>query len=219
MTAPWPFDPLPLFGFDVIMADPPWLFETYSEAGWGKAPQGQYDCMPTEEIAALPVGMLAKRHCWLWLWGTFSMRVGVAEHVLERWGFHYVTGGTWVKRTRSGKLPMGTGYVLRGNAEPFIIGRMGEPRVRSRSILNVFEAPPGRHSEKPVRAYEIAEKLFGPAFRLDLFSRRTRPGWTAWGNQAGLLDDPNAKVPKRVPAPRLLAPPDPAQFRLFEAAA
>ena len=29
----WPFDPLPLFGFDVIMADPPWLFQLYGESG------------------------------------------------------------------------------------------------------------------------------------------------------------------------------------------
>ena len=36
---PWPFDPLPMFGFDVIMADPPWLFELRSEAGENKSAQ------------------------------------------------------------------------------------------------------------------------------------------------------------------------------------
>lgn len=73
MTAPWPFTPLPMFGFDVIMADPPWSFELRSEAGAAKAPQGQYRCLPTAAIAALPVNQLARGDCWLWLWATFPM--------------------------------------------------------------------------------------------------------------------------------------------------
>ena len=213
--AAWPFDPLQLFSFDVIMADPPWLFELRSEAGEAKSPQAQYDCMPTEAIAALPVNLLAKRDCWLWLWGTFAMKVGTAEAVMAAWGFRYVTGGVWIKRGRSGKLAMGTGYVLRGNAEPFLIGCVGEPTVRSRSIRNVIEAPGGRHSEKPVKGYETAEQLFGPAFRLDLFSRRTRAGWTAWGNQTGLLDDPAHRATRRELAPKPPRPVDPDQLVLM----
>jgi N6-adenosine-specific RNA methylase IME4 len=45
------------------------------------------------------------------------------------------------------------------------------------------------HSEKPEEAYQAAEKLMPNAKRLDLFSRKTREGWTAFGDEAGTFDD------------------------------
>ncbi len=36
----------------------------------------------------------------------------------------------------------------------------------------------------------MAETLFGPARRLDLFSRESRPGWDAFGLEAGKFDAP-----------------------------
>lgn len=214
----WPFEPLPMFGFDVIMADPPWLFQLYGESGNQKSPQGQYACMRTADICALPVSQLARGDCWLWLWATYPM-LGDGLRVLDAWGFRYVTGGPWVKRGASGKLAFGPGYVLRGNAEAFLIGRVGNPATFSRSIRNVIEAPRGRHSEKPDEAYAMAEKLFGPATRADLFSRRTRPGWSAWGHGAGTLDNPNAVVQRRAPVLRQGRVVDADQASLFGAAA
>ena len=213
---PWPFDPLPMFGFDVIVADPPWLFELRSEKGEEKSPQARYACMPTREICAMPVGQLARGDCWLWLWATFPM-LADGLRVLEAWGFRYVTGGAWVKRGLSGKLAFGPGYVFRGNAEAVLIGRVGNPPICSRSIRNVIEAPRGRHSEKPDAAYEAAEMLFGPARRADLFSRRARPGWEAWGHEAGMLDDPETLVARRALVARTSA--DVGQTSLFGAVA
>lgn len=216
--ADWPFDPLPMFSFEVIMADCPWAFELRSERGEAKSAQAQYACMSTDDICALPVNQLARGDCWLWLWATFPM-LGDGLRVLDAWGFRYVTGGPWVKRGTSGKLAFGPGYVLRGNAEAFLLGRVGGPRTFSRSIRNVIEAPRGRHSEKPDAAYEAAEKLFGPATRADLFSRRTRPGWTAWGHGVGTLDDPKAVVARREAAPRQGRAGDIGQANLFGVAA
>ncbi len=210
------FDPLPILSFDVIMADPPWLFELRSDSGATKAPQGQYRCLPTAAIAAMPVGYLAKRDCWLWLWGTFPM-MDAARFVMARWGFTYVTGGPWIKRGRTGKLAFGPGYVLRGNAEMFLLGRVGNPPTCSRSIRNVIEGPLRRHSEKPDEAYQVAETLFGPARRSDLFSRKTRPGWEAWGDEAGVFDDPAYKrAARQVRVPPAIACPD--QFSLLDLA-
>jgi N6-adenosine-specific RNA methylase IME4 len=39
------------------------------------------------------------------------------------------------------------------------------------------------HSAKPDRLYEIAERI-SPGPRIELFARRRRAGWEAWGNQA-----------------------------------
>jgi N6-adenosine-specific RNA methylase IME4 len=179
----WPFGDLPLFGFDVIMADPPWLFELRSDSGDAKSAQAQYDCMPTAEICALPVGHLAAGDSWLWLWGTFPM-LPDALRVMSAWGFRYVAGGPWIKRGTSGKLAMGPGYILRGNAEIFLLGKNGSPKTYAKDVRNVIEAPRRQHSRKPEEGYAVAEKLFGPARRLDLFTRKTRPGWTAWGREA-----------------------------------
>ncbi|WP_245572754.1 MT-A70 family methyltransferase [Lichenihabitans psoromatis] len=215
------FDPLPILSYDVIMADPPWLFELHSDNGADKAPQGQYDCMPTAEICALPVSYLARGDCYLWLWATFPM-IEAGLTVLKAWGFTYVTGGAWVKRGTTGKLAFGPGFVLRGNAEPFLIGRVGRPKTVSRSILNVIEAPRRRHSEKPELAYATAEQLFGPGRRADLFSRKTRPGWDAWGREAGKFDEAqpaNCKREKQARPPKPLRFEHPDQTSILEVTA
>lgn len=185
----WPFDPLPPLSFDVIMADPPWSFDNWSEGGNAKNAKAQYACMPLAEIAALPVGHLARGDAWLWLWATYPM-LPQAMHVMGAWGFAYVTGGPWVKRGASGKLAMGTGYVLRSCSEIFLLGKFGSPRTCSRAVRNVIEAPRREHSRKPDQAYAMAETLFGPARRADLFSRESRSGWQAWGMEAGRFDTP-----------------------------
>ena len=187
MSAVWPFASLRMMGYDVIMADPPWSFDAWSAGGNTKNAKAQYACMSTADICALPVDQLAKGDCWLWLWATFPM-LPQAMQVLDAWRFTYVTGGAWIKRGDSGRLAMGTGYVLRGNAEPFLIARFGKQRTFSRSILNVLEAPRREHSRKPDRAYAVCEELFGPAFRADLFSRESRPGWDAWGRESSKFD-------------------------------
>lgn len=183
----WPFGTMRHFSYDVIMADPPWSFDAWSEGGNAKNAKAQYDCMPIQEICALPVDLLAKGDCWLWLWATYPT-LPQAMAAMAAWRFTYITGGAWVKRGESGKLAMGTGYVLRGNAEPFLIGRFGKMPTFSRSIRNVIEAPRRQHSRKPDEAYAICEELFGPAFRADLFSRESRPGWDAWGRQLAKFD-------------------------------
>lgn len=185
----WPFGDLRPLTYDVIMADPPWSFDNWSEGGNAKNAKAQYACMPLADIAALPVGHLARGDAWLWLWATYPM-LPQAVQVMTAWGFPFVTGGCWVKRGASGKLAMGTGYVLRSCAEVFLLGKHGSPRTCSRAIRNVIEAPRREHSRKPDEAYAIAETLFGPARRADLFSRQSRPGWDAWGLETGRFDAP-----------------------------
>lgn len=183
----WPFGSMPHFGYDVIMADPPWSFDNWSEGGNDKNAKAQYDCMPTSEIMKMPVGHLAAGDCWLWLWATHPM-LRDSLQVMDAWGFKFVTSGTWIKRGESGKLAMGTGYVLRSCSELFLIGKVGDPKTFDKGTRSVIEAPRREHSRKPDQAYATVEKLFGPARRADLFSRQSRPGWTTWGNEAKKFD-------------------------------
>ena len=184
----WPFGALRPLSYDVLMIDPPWSFDNWSEGGNGKNAKAHYACMSTTDIAALPVGHLARGDAWLWLWATYPM-LPEALDVMRAWGFTFVTAGSWIKRGESGKLAMGTGYVLRSCSEPFLLGRFGRPRTFSRSIRNVLEAPRREHSRKPDEAYAMAEALFGEGRRLDLFSRESRPGWDAFGFEAGKFDE------------------------------
>lgn len=182
MTDPWPFTPLQRFGYGMIVADPPWRFETYSDRGHAKAPQGKYECMSLDAIKALPVMELAAGDAVLWLWATHPM-LPAAIDVMKAWGFRFVTSGVWLKRTRHGKIAFGTGYRLRCGSEPFLIGVTGNPET-PRNIRTAFEGPVREHSRKPDEAYAIAEHMTPPgAFRLDLFARQRRPGWESWGDQ------------------------------------
>lgn len=181
--AGWPFCDLPMFGFDFIMADPPWKFEAWSDAGKKhKAPEGHYQTMTCEQIIdQFPVGHLAARDCLLWLWATHPM-VDQQVAVGRAWGFTFVTSGVWVKRTKTGKLAFGTGYRLRCASEPFLLFTNGNPDT-ARNVRTVIEGPVREHSRKPDEAYSEAERLMPGARRADLFSRQVRPGWTAWGNE------------------------------------
>jgi N6-adenosine-specific RNA methylase IME4 len=182
----WPFGDLPMFGFDFVMVDPPWRFETWSNEGKEKSADAHYGTMGLNEIAALPIGHLGSKDCVYWIWATHPMlpqQIGI----LPALGLTYVTSGVWVKRTVKGKLAFGTGYRLRCASEPFLIATNGRPDTVP-TVRTVIEGPIREHSRKPDEAYIEAERMMPRARRADLFSRQTRPGWSAWGNEAGKFD-------------------------------
>ena len=182
MTAP-SFDSIrPNGGFDLIMADPPWSFATFSDKGHKKSAQAHYTCASLDWIKALPVADLAAPDCLLWLWATNPM-LPQAFEVLTGWGFTFKTAGHWVKMGSSGKLAFGTGYILRSAGEPFLIGTIGKPKT-SRSVRSVILGPRREHSRKPNEAFAAAEALMPDARRIELFSRQPRDGWTVWGDEA-----------------------------------
>jgi N6-adenosine-specific RNA methylase IME4 len=193
----------PAGGFNLIMADPPWSYEMRSDKGYAKAPEAQYVTMPLDAIKALPVEALAAPDCLLWLWAV-NPQLPQAMEVLHAWGFTFKTAGTWLKRSKHGKVAFGTGYILRSANEPFLIGTRGSPKTtrgtRSAIITDAaqelmemgivpkvvvtIEAVAREHSRKPDEAYQACEELMPGARRLDLFSRQRREGWTSWGNEA-----------------------------------
>ena len=197
----------PAGGFGLIMADPPWSYEMFSAKGYAKAPEAQYATMDLAAIKALPVEALAAPDCLLWLWAV-NPQLPQAIDVLRAWGFTFKTAGTWLKRTTHGKVAFGTGYILRSSNEPFLIGTRGNPKTtrgtRSAVITDdercratgdwsdlwpngtvTIEAGAREHSRKPDEAFRACDELMPGVRRLELFSRTDRPGWTAWGDEAG----------------------------------
>ena len=56
--------------YNVIYADPPWTFATYSKKGKGRSPEAHYDCMSFEAICDIPVADWAAKNSILLMWVT-----------------------------------------------------------------------------------------------------------------------------------------------------
>jgi N6-adenosine-specific RNA methylase IME4 len=167
-----PPPPLPAGTFRTICADPPWRFEG-NDRGDGLAAD-QFPTMATEDIADIPVPALAAPASHLYLWVPAS-KVPDAVSVCDAWGFRYVGLLTWVKPG------LGLGRYFRMATEHIIFGVRGSLMTRP-NLRSYFEAPRGRHSQKPAEFYELVE-LASPGPYVELFARRPREGWTVWGNE------------------------------------
>jgi N6-adenosine-specific RNA methylase IME4 len=198
-----PFDQLKAGEYGLIKADPPWHTKMRSPLGEGKSFVKHYGAMSMADIAALPVGDLAAKNCLLFLWCTWPLLLYGGDptrhyrdadaarspigQVIREWGFRYVTGGGWAKRTKNGKLRWGTGYRVRSTLEPFLIGVKGSP-ANSRSEQNLIDGLAREHSRKPDEAFAWCERWAGDVRRVELFSRQSRKGWDSWGYEAGKFD-------------------------------
>ena len=115
------------------------------------------------------------------MWCTWP-KAAVGIDIIRNWGFEYVTGGAWDKQR------WGTGYVWRSVCEPIFLAKCGEPRAHGPGIPNLFSEPRREHSRKPECAYSMAEKMMPLARRADGYSRKSRPGWEASGDEIGKFD-------------------------------
>lgn len=172
--------------YNIIYADPPWTFKTYSKKGVEKkSAQAHYECMDIKDIYNLPVQRLAEKDCILFMWVTFPLLQEGLE-TIKRWGFTYKTCGfTWVKRNKkSNTLFWGCGYWTRANSELCLIATRGKPSRISRSIHSVIESRIEVHSKKPDEARERIVGLCGDLPRIELFARQAVAGWDCWGDEA-----------------------------------
>jgi N6-adenosine-specific RNA methylase IME4 len=180
-----PFADLPEFEARVILADPPWRFDNFSAKGEAKNPVAHYDCMTLADIQALPVRELANpAGCALVMWATAPMLPQAIE-TMAAWGFKFISAGAWAKQSSTGqKWAFGTGYCYRSAVEFWLLGRVGKPKFRSRSIRNLIVAPVREHSRKPdVMRANIEAQFAGPY--VELFAREAAAGWRSWGNETG----------------------------------
>ena len=184
--------------YGAILADPPWQTVLRSAQGYGRAPEAHYATMTPEALRALPVDRLAGPDCYLFLWACWP-HLPAALELMRAWGFAYVTGGAWTKRTKTWKVAMGTGYVLRSASEPFLVGRIGAPRIASRGERNAILAPGDvpdsieairrEHSRKPPQMREMIDRLLPHQTFCELFAREAWPGHDVWGDQADTFSE------------------------------
>ena len=178
--------------YNVILADPPWRFEVWSQRGMDRAADNHY---PTTTIDSLSImDVPAADDCVLFLWATAPM-LREALTIMEAWDFEYRTHFVWDKDRA------GTGYWNRNKHELLLIGTRGDipapaPGTQWNSV--VAARWPGEHSAKPVEFHQLVEAYYPTARKLEMFARdRIRPprdGWDTWGNEAAGLSD-TAEVP------------------------
>lgn len=178
------FDGLRLGSYSVILADPPWPFRLYSGSDTipQRAWQQRYAPMKLEELEALPVGELAADNCALIMWAIGPL-IPAALRLGEAWGFEFKTDlFYWAKPG-----PMGMGYYSRKRIEPCYLFTRGSPKRLAKDVDQCIVADRREHSRKPDETHENIERLFNGPY-VELFARERRPGWSAWGNQVGILD-------------------------------
>lgn len=162
--------------FDLILADPPWLYEIEAPRKLDRI-SSHYNQMTTQEICDLPVQNITKKDCILFLWVT-SPKLDDGIKVIQSWGFEYLTQMIWDKQL------MGLGHVVRQQHEILLIGRKGHPKSPAIKFRSVIKEKRTDHSRKPVKSYEIINSMFPEAHKIELFARWVYPGWTGVGDEA-----------------------------------
>ena len=182
--------------YGVICADPPWNFKTYSERGTGRSAVAHYDCMDFEQLVDLQPARWAEDDCALFLWATDPL-LPKAFELIEAWGFTYKTVGFYWAKTNKRANPdalspddffTGMGYWSRANVEQCLLATRGSPQRMAKDVRRLVISPRREHSRKPDEVYSRIQRLV-PGPYLELFSRGTRDGWDAWGDQVALFDD------------------------------
>lgn len=190
--------------YRVIYADPPWTFATYSAKGKGRSAEAHYDTMSLAEIEALPVASWAAPDAVLLMWATDPL-LDRALAVIRGWGFAYKTVGFYWAKLNKGRDGLvfgerdfftGMGFWTRANPEPCLLATRGHPKRKSGAVRRLVISPRREHSRKPDEVHERIEQLCDGPY-LEMFGRRSRPGWDSWGLQSGLFDDGPKRTRRR----------------------
>lgn len=158
--------------FRTIYADPPWQ---YGNQRTRAATDNHYGTMSIDEIADMPIEMLADDICHLHLWTTNGFLVE-ALGLVEKWGFEFKSTFVWVKPQ------LGIGNYWRCSHEIMLLGVRGGLTFPANGIPSWIEADRTRHSAKPNKIRNLIEQVSKPN-RLELFGREAHDGWVVFGNQ------------------------------------
>ena len=145
--------------YNVIYADPPWSFKTYSDKGKGRSPEKHYSVMTFKDIKDLPVNKIANDDSVLLMW--------VVDPLLDKAFDGFFTG---------------LGYWTRGNPEMCLLATKGKPKRLSKSVPQLVVEKRREHSRKPDIMYSHIENLLEGPY-IEMFARQQRDGWDQYGNE------------------------------------
>ena len=168
--------------YDIVLADPPWSY--YNDNGAAKF----YNTMSDAELLRFPMRNLMTHLSILFLWAT-APRLDFAMRCIGRWGLIYRgMAFVWIK-TRHDGFPLTATGVRPSVTKPLIefvlvasmVGRGRPLPISDESVRQLVFAPRREHSRKPDEVQERIEALYPNFSKIELFARRRRKGWDAWG--------------------------------------
>lgn len=170
--------------YQIIYADPPWNYTTFSSGHGGRQENQHYKTMRMVDIYDMPVQKITADDAVLFLWAVPSL-LPEAIHTMKSWGFDFKTiGFNWVKTNpKSGTPFFGMGQWTRTNSEICLLGVKGKPKRVSAAVSQIVMTPIGKHSEKPQEVRKRIVELMGDIPRIELFARQKTAGWDVWGNE------------------------------------
>ena len=171
--------PFPDKKYDVIYADPPWVFDD-NRLG------SDYPTLDYVQLCLLPVELLASDNCLLFLW-VVSPELDQALVLGKAWGFKYKTVAfVWEKQAKN------PGHYTMSNCELCLVFKKGtipQPRGK-RNVQQFLSRKRGKHSAKPDEVRHRITEMFPTQSKIELFARvndRLFPpmeGWDYWGDEA-----------------------------------
>lgn len=170
--------------YQIIYADPPWQYDQRS-VNLSNQCSLHYPTMSLSELKDLNIGLIADKHCALYLW-TSNPMLPKSISLIEHWGFEYKTVfKVWRKVNSDGTNVMVPGWWSRSSTELLLVATKGNPLSKYKSANHVelqeYTSTRGVHSEKPDEIRESIENFMNVEKRIELFSRKIVNNWDAWG--------------------------------------
>lgn len=172
--------------YDLILADPPWKQSKGGKKAVRKNSSGMDLDYPTCSLETIQMHLkMATLHTAknsvLFLW-TIDKYLFEAQKIAETLGYKLHARMIWNKVTgipAAFTIRYGHEYLLymyRGKLIPVDTEERGK-------IHSVFTEKVQKHSQKPEVSYQIIERLYPGAKKLEMYARRRRAGWDCWGNE------------------------------------
>lgn len=169
--------------YDIILADPPWVYDcphTFSGTRKSTGAIDHYSTMSVSEMSELPIMSIAQKNCLLFMWTT-GPQMKKAMELGERWGFVYISVAfVWHK-----VLPH-VGHYTVSVCEYVLLFKRGKiPLHRgTRNERQFLIEKKTFHSAKPDEIRERIVRMFpNPNKRIELFARTRTKDFDAWGDQ------------------------------------
>lgn len=173
--------------YQVIVSDPPWQLQKGGKKAVRPNSSGgdlEYKTISLEEIEQIQLEAILEKadtpHV-LFMW-TIDKYLHQTEVMLKRLGYKVHARMVWNKVTgipAAFTIRFGHEYLLYCYYDKLL----PVAKAERGKIHSVFTEQVKRHSQKPEISYQIVERLYPEANKLEMYARYVRDGWDGWGNE------------------------------------